>query len=621
MRHQDLYSLEGILAMVPCDWELRLALIQAYVLREQLGEAKRLVREAPDAAGAPPPHVQIRLHRLLTEGRSAAEEFEQLDGVGRGDALRSFSSLPNLPVEVVASTALSTETDVVELGKDEIVEKPVVSVSAEVAVLASEPTLRAAIIEETYARSKVAIKNLSRGKFLLDKDERAERQQQLDDSGFVLASAQEFYPLQREQDAGQKVSAFSFALLMHVLLVFLLGAIVIAIPLQKPPQIIAVNVAADQILDVPPRRVEKVKTPDRSAAAAQATMVISSTAVAPVTVPDFEQTASSDVATYLTDMKAGLGMSLEGETEESDVNFFGIQSGGRKIVFIIDASPSMLVDEKGGMFAYDRVKEELGQMLVALNRGTSFNIILYDAKRLKMYQSELVPARPSKVRLAIAWLDPLNRNYEKLGLARVVANVAVSSGHEPIASGDIAGYAKAMQVALEMKANTIFCIAGGYLRINRARAPMREMGTPGKVDPKQQAAWNKAARLTRKWLNKENVARKSKGQAPKVVTNFGALVRQVTGASPPRARGGSGGAIGKPPYSPEEIEDQIKNLVKELYREQGKAVPQLNLVLFLGKGEDIGEYKDHFRRLTRRNKGKLKILEGLAALKDVTAAG
>ncbi|NOX99502.1 MAG: hypothetical protein GXP30_07215, partial [Verrucomicrobia bacterium] len=83
--------------------------------------------------------------------------------------------------------------------------------------------------------------------------------------------------------------------------------------------------------------------------------------------------------------------------------------------------------------------------------------------------------------------------------------------------------------------------------------------------------------------------------------------------------GGGRRVAPQPPYTPEEIEEHVKNLVKRYYREEDKPLPQLNLVLFLGKGEDIGEYKDHFRRLTRRNKGELKILEGLEALKDVTA--
>ena len=101
-------------------------------------------------------------------------------------------------------------------------------------------------------------------------------------------------------------------------------------------------------------------------------------------------------------------------------------------------------------------------------------------------------------------------------------------------------------------------------------------------------------------------------------------MRQIPGETPPRRRGGtpgSGGPPSPPSYTPEDIEDHVKNLVKRYYREGNRPLPQLNMVLFLGKGEEIGEYKDHFRRLTRRNRGKLKILEGLEALQDVTEGG
>jgi len=624
MSGDELSSLEEKLVQTPLDWGIRLALIQAYVIRDRKDEAKRLVRDSPDEAGPAPPQVQFRLHRLMTEGRSAAEEFAREDGhevIPMVDVMAESSKVP-VAVEKVSDKSNSASIIDKESEEEEFSggAEGLFDAIARNATTGSESVIEGECI---VLRAKPAVSEPP----LVKVGHSKEREWELDNSRFVIESADGLRPLEREPSAGKKMSALSFALMSHIAIVLLLGAIVISIPRPTPPQIIAVNVAADQILDVPPKRVDKVQTTDRSAASAQAAFVISSTTPSPVIVPDFKQTNSTDVAAHLTDMKAGIGMSLEGEAEESDVNFFGIQSGGRKIVFIIDATPNMLVDEKGGMFAYDRVKDEVTLMLASLNRGTSFNILLYEGKRLKVYQPELVQARPSNVRLAIEWLDPLNRNYERLGLGRGGANIAVSSDNEPINGGDITGYAKAVQMALEMDVNTIFCIAGEYLRITRAmppQTPPTTAPTPPQVDPKERAAWQKAVQETRDWLNKENLARQEKGQAPKVVVNFTALVRQVTGEAPPRARGGGGGGNRVPPlppYTPEEIEEHVKNLVKRYYREENKSLPQLNLVLFLGKGEDIGDYKEHFRRLTRKNRGKLKILEGLEALKDVTADG
>lgn len=622
MSPDELNRLEGKLQQSPLDWDLRLAVIQGHVLLDQMQEAKRWVRESPDEAGPTPPHLQHRLHRLMTEGQAAAEEFAREEGASYtvgGGVTYSGSVLP-LHVEFEKAAAAEHAREEEFSGGAEGL------LGVAQAIQDEFPASKTPAPKADGDPPKVLVREERGDEVVVQVGEARKKLRELDNSGFVMESALEFPPHEREPAAGRKVSAFSFALLSHMMLVFLLGAVVIAIPRPNPPQIVAVNVAQDQILDVPPKRVDQVQTPDRSASAAVATVVISSTVPTPVAIPEFDQTSPVNVVAMVSDVKAGLGMSLEGEAEESDVNFFGIQSGGRKIAFIVDAAPTMLVDEKGGMFAYDKVKDEVSQMLASLNRGTLFNIFLYEGKRLKVYQEELVQARPSNVRLAISWLDPLNRDYESLGLGRNGSDGRVSGGNEPVASGDISGYAKAIQAALEMDVNTVFCIAGGYERIARAMTPemvkKTNVGTPGTIDPGERAAWNQAVLKTREWLRKENDARRENGLPPKVVPNFSALVRQVTGATPPRARGGSGvGVRGSPPYTPEEIEEHIKNLVKRYYREEDKDLPQLNLVLFLGKGEDIGEYKEHFRRLTRRNRGKLKILEGLEALTDVTAGG
>jgi hypothetical protein len=329
-------------------------------------------------------------------------------------------------------------------------------------------------------------------------------------------------------------------------------------------------------------------------------------------------------------------MSLTGKAvNSSDVNFFGLSGSGRKIVFIIDATPEMLVDEKGGMSAYNKVKEEVGVMLANLNRGTQFNLLLYEGEELVAFRPELVPGLPSNLRQAIEWLDPLNRDYGALGLNGDFGTSLAVSGSEdlPIAAMDVAHYTKAVQKALEWQASAIFCISAGYRGMARSPTPemlkmMAEMPprNPGTIDPREQEAWQKAVAKTREWLEKENTARREKGLDPKVVINFTELVREVTGATPPQRRGGDTGGGPDlppiPPITPEDIERQIERLVKQHFKSQGLYEPSLHMVLFLGEEEEIDDTdEDHFRTLTRRNRGKLKILRGLAALKNVTGSG
>jgi hypothetical protein len=140
------------------------------------------------------------------------------------------------------------------------------------------------------------------------------------------------------------------------------------------------------------------------------------------------------------------------------------------------------------------------------------------------------------------------------------------------------------------------------------------------VDPREQKAWQDAIVKTRAWLEKENAARQEKGLSPKVVVNFNQLVREITGATPPARRNAPVTAPGLPPVTPEEIELQVSKLVKDRYKADGLEEPSVHIVLFLGEEEEIGLDEDHFKNLTRKNRGKLKILRGLAALQNVTGA-
>ena len=104
--------------------------------------------------------------------------------------------------------------------------------------------------------------------------------------------------------------------------------------------------------------------------------------------------------------------------------------------------------------------------------------------------------------------------------------------------------------------------------------------------------------------------------------NFNQLVREITGATTPARRNAPAAATAPalPSVTPEEIELQIAKLVNDRYKADGMEEPSLHLVLFLGEDEEIGADEDHFKNLTRKNRGKLKILRGLAALQNVTGA-
>ncbi|MCB1062042.1 MAG: hypothetical protein KDN20_03850 [Verrucomicrobiae bacterium] len=608
-------ALESELERSPEDWSVRLRLLEATVRAGDMDGARRLIRESPDESPLPY-ELQYRVHTLLTQGAAALGDVEE---EGNQD--------PKVEEVAPADPPASQERTLVD---------PAECVPAKRHHPTPVPAKKPKESQPEMARES-SPKSNRLGVVRLDLKalrEEEERRRKEYDGDLKLTSFEAPTRRERQAYAAQKVSAFSFALLLHFILVVLVGFIVVAVPRPNPPQLIATVTTVERDTPIVPPRITRADEKKPAAASAAAPNVIGAIGASPVTIPEMETTNAVDVTSLITGMAdAGDGISFAGDAREmSEVNFFGISAGGKRIVFIVDASPEMLVDEKGGMFAYDKVKNEIGVMLASLNRGTKFNILLYEGKRLMAFAEEPVTAAPSNLRLAVEWLSPLNRTYEELGLAghrgemlNVVADI------DPIAGRDVAHYAKAVQKAIEWQASTVFCISGGYRVINRSPTPEdmekfamereKNPGTPGEVSASDRAAWTKATQRTREWLASENAARAEKGLPPKVVTNFNALVQQITGASPPRASGGVPGARAPrmEPHTPEDIENLVKNGVQTNYRDAGLDPLSLHMVVFLGEDEDMNDQtRDHFKNLTRKNNGKFKMLRGLAALSDVT---
>ncbi len=592
----------------PGNWDLRLDLIEQLAAGEDLERARKLVRDSPD--GPVPYPVQRRLWAALS-GKSEVKVLNP------GDA----GAKPQLVAK--ARVVKPFKPEPYRGKKDREPAKP-----------------------EPHRLSKPKAAKNDAGPLKIARNRRREEKPAAGLKVEAVDSAATL-PRRRPRTSGGKLSALTSALVLHLGLVVLFTLVVINVPVNRAPHITVMPAPPGEKEEVMRKTIIKkteISTP--AAPSMAATKVITVNAASAIKAPEVKQDSQQlDVNVLDTAVGASLGFSFDGEGVESAVSFFGIEGGGRRIAFLVDANPAMLIDEKGGMFAYDKVKAEIGAMLGGLNRGTAFNIIVFQGKRLSMFRSEPVRALPSNVYRATKWLDPLNRSYEALGLQEDYTVEGVKPGAEPIDHQDIAYYSKAIQAALEQDVNAIFCISNGWGGMNRrltaedeakwaeARAQHREevakLDIKVTYDPAEVAAWRKAQERAREWLRQENEARREKGLAPKVVLNFGDLVRKVTpGARPPRGTRSQDPPPGpsmadldieRPmPYTPEDVEKHIGNVVKALYGTFKADRPKIHLVLFLGEEEDIGQYEEHFVRLTRRNQGQLKILRGLAALENVT---
>ena len=619
-RATEMKTLDSLLAGLkasPDDWNLRIEAIEFLVRAGDKEGAKQLVRE--DTSDQPNSYeIQLRLHTALTRGVPSPPD-EADEGV---EGERSEAN--------VDSREQEAEKGDVRESEPQADSEPETETESEIAPRGG----LGALMEEDGPKVDLSISKVDAAAPKIRWEAARERWRNYEGGLNLVEGGRDLLP-ERDSLAPERISSIGIAAMIHVVLFFVIGLAVIDLPRAKPPQIV-VSVVHERPLDIiTPKMVRPSMEVTPSAAAASAINVITSIDESSFSVPDLDNSTSAIVNAMLPGIQpVGQGKSFSTDaTKASDVNFFGISGSGNKIVFVIDATRQMLVDEKGGMTAFDNVKDEVGVMLTTLNRNTHFNILLYEGKRLIPFRENLVPGLPSNVRLALEWLAPLNTDYGQLGLPREFGESLSVSDHEKLElqAADVAHYTKAIQKAMEWGAASIFCIASGYGEMRRSLTPeMRKElmenpptpGTPGTIDAGEAKRWKEAVAKTRAWLEQENAARIAKGMSPKVVVSFNQLVRSRTGATPPRRRGGtpaSGDMPNLPPVTAKDIEEHIETLVKVKYEEAGLDEPSVHMVVFLGEDERIENAEDHFRRLTRQNGGNLKILRGLSSLTDVTS--
>ncbi len=605
----DFETLVSRLEESPEDWDTRLDIVHAYAHAGMMDEAHQVLASAPEHAE--PNAAQVHRIESLT-----GEPWHQNGHVQVAHAVQVYEDSEEEAVEA-HPVAVAEEEDPAPVSPAEG-EEPVVPIGHAVKL---RPPGAGEADEDAVVplTSSVAIQaDGTEGEELTAAgvtapDAAYGQEEEEADEGLTVW--QWWRPKDRQNSAAQKVSALTLALIAHIGLGALLTVFIISVPRKEPPQIVASVQPLSQENILEEQQVQKVMKTTPSSAAAQPTFAIASQAASNITVPEFDKTEVLDVTTGVTGLSVGSGLSFGAEGALSEVNFFGIKSAGERIAFIIDAEKYMLEDKKGGIPAYTKVKDEIGQMLAGLNRGTAFNILMYEDKRVSTFRDELVAATPSNVRLAIDWMSPINTVYENLGIGKDGYNSwAVKSQAEPIQFKDLSGYSKAIQAAFEMDVNAVFVICSGWRNYSKSYSKEErekfEKKTEREWGPKEQEAWNKATAKAKDWLKKENQKRKEKGIPPKVVASMGGIIRQLTPGVKSKPN--------LPNYGPDHVEDYTRNLVTLLYRQQNKPRPELHIVLFLGEDENDVRYEDHFQNLARRNSGRFKVLQGMAALQNVT---
>lgn len=414
---------------------------------------------------------------------------------------------------------------------------------------------------------------------------------------------------------GPKLAAALVTLLIHAVLLLLLGVIVITVPGFTLPEITAIT-APEQVQEKPETKQIVVPQPTQStsAVARASTSAISAVGVSPIALPEFDFKAPAEPAAEVATTDLGNSFSVAFQPKgTATVNFFGIKAKGRRIAFIVEAERYMLTDPKGGIPAYQIVKEEIASMIGKFGVDTAFNVMMFDHFHLSAFSDRLLPATSANIAKIRDWFYPINREFEKIGLATInYPPVKARTEVEPIKSKLLQGYMLAIQYALECDVDTVFIITSGY-RWMSAFETQEEIDTFLKEQrwgEKEEKAWQAAVKQAQDWLAKENAARKAKGVPQRVVRSLNEIINELN--IPVRHKPGLN-------IEEEDREKQILNAVRLHYAAQGKTKPQINFVLFVGKDEELVPRQEHFENIAQRARGgKVRILQGLAALKNVT---
>lgn len=193
---------------------------------------------------------------------------------------------------------------------------------------------------------------------------------------------------------------------------------------------------------------------------------IASTGLSSITLPDMPATplGTDIVAGKMAGMggtgiglgPAGGGMGGGGGGGGAGINFFGLKSQTKSIVFVVDISGSMVM-HKDGRDAYDRLEREVIKVLNTLPAGTKFNIICFSGD-IYTYKQAMTNMTMVGKEEAIPWLESYSPSRVGKKSEKPSADLfksAEGKRHSGTSSK------KALAAAMALKPDTIMFVSDG----------------------------------------------------------------------------------------------------------------------------------------------------------------
>lgn len=312
----------------------------------------------------------------------------------------------------------------------------------------------------------------------------------------------------------------------------------------------------------------------------------------------------------------GLGFSMP------EINIFGAKGKGEKIFIILDAGDRMMVDELGGIPAYELIKAELVKVLEQLSPTVLFNIAVYFPDEAYVLYPNLVPASAANVEKVKEWITPLNTFDKATAKARYGPNTLGRGGQRingdnllapPIKS--IRYWARPTMLSLEQQADVVFLLTQGW----GALLYTPPEGTAAAWPEAKQARYAQDRAEAERKNKAENARRASRNEPPRVFGNKYDMMRHyVPGIEfPPVAPRIS--------YGHKEMYEAMKAMYARMASKKSttsgirkkKTGFTFNVIHFIKKG-DSGD-GGGLKLLTKSTRGDYRKISGLDEIKSASS--
>ncbi|QBG47932.1 hypothetical protein EGM51_11185 [Verrucomicrobia bacterium S94] len=332
----------------------------------------------------------------------------------------------------------------------------------------------------------------------------------------------------------------------------------------------------------------------------------------------------------------------------SSVDFFGTRGKAEKVVVVVDASRSMLYDDRGGIDSYDMVREDLREVIGSMRSATLFNVILFDDQQVALFNANMVPATPTAKTNVIEWVSGINTNLDFVGLPDDIANYTPKRAYDiPMANNDITGWLKGLQAAIEQKPEIIFLLTADWGNVTSMNYGISYFLKKDMFKEYQKrrieyfledesfaedwegylAEYDELRTVAIKMLELENQARYEAEMQPKVVRDWDEILYDNEVELPDAPLAEDQQAVGMMPaetrYTFDEVLESFFVIVMDNYRNLG--FPQLNFVLLQGDGAanytaetaSMMTSDIKFQNLSRMVGGHFRFLKGMPRISNL----